>query len=97
MQRTGLPLGLSEDASWESRVAYLKPGALLLLYTDGIHDAQNPGGEFFGEERVLKLIHSRQQQTAQDIQEALLNEVYEFANGEPQVDDITLMVLSRQE
>ena len=95
LQRTGVPLGIAEDASWERVTVQLDPGSLLMIYTDGIQDSQNPRGEFYSEDRVIKIIQSRLGRPVQEIQDALLAGVYAFASGEPQVDDITLMILAR--
>jgi serine phosphatase RsbU (regulator of sigma subunit) len=93
---TGMPLGISEDSTWEQAETWIKPGSLLLLYTDGILDAQNSQGERYGEARMLRLAAARQGRSVQRIQEALLAEVYAFAGNEPQVDDITLVALARE-
>jgi len=95
MARTGVPLGIAEDAVWEQGRVQLRPGSLLLVYTDGIQDAQSPRGEFFGEERMARAIQANLQRPVVDLQDALLSEVYTFASGEPQMDDITLMIVAR--
>jgi hypothetical protein len=94
--RTGVPLGIAEDATWEQASVQLRPGSLILIYTDGIQDAQNAHGDFYGEERMAWVIRANLQRPVGDIQDALLSEVYTFASGEPQVDDITLMILARE-
>ena len=93
--RTGIPLGISDEAVWERAIAHIPTSSLLLLYTDGVTDAQNQQGEFFGEKQMLDLVRSRFGLTAREIQDALINGVFAFAGSEPQVDDITLMILSR--
>ncbi len=94
--RTGMPLGISEDSTWERGAIQIPPGALLLLYTDGVQDAQNPQGEFFGEKRVLGTVQAQRGSSARHIQEALIASVLDFAGSEPQVDDIALVVLVRE-
>jgi sigma-B regulation protein RsbU (phosphoserine phosphatase) len=69
---------------------------LLILYTDGITDAQNQHGEFFGEKKMLEHVRARLGLSAREIQDALISGVFAFAGSEPQVDDITLMILSRE-
>lgn len=95
LQRTGMPLGISEENSWERASVHIPPGALLLMYTDGISEAFNPQGELFGEAQILHTIRKQQGQPALAIQEALLSSVFAFAGTEPQLDDITLLVLVR--
>jgi serine phosphatase RsbU (regulator of sigma subunit) len=96
LQRTGVPLGIAEEATWEQARVTLTPDSLILIYTDGIQDAQDAQGDFFGEERMARVIRSHLHRPVGDIQDALLGEVYSFASGEPQVDDITLMILGRE-
>ncbi len=94
LSRTGVPLGIAEDAVWERARVQLRPGSLLLVYTDGIQDAQSPHGEFFGEERMARAIQANLQRPVVDLQDGLLSEVYTFASGEPQMDDITLLIVA---
>jgi serine phosphatase RsbU (regulator of sigma subunit) len=57
---------------------------MLLLYTDGVIDAQNPLGEFLGEEGMLNIIQTRIGQSAKSVQETLLATLGDFAGAEPQ-------------
>ena len=92
---SGMPLGISAEATWQQGRQEIPPGAMLLLYTDGVIDAQNPFGEFLGEEGMLKIIRTRIGQTAKSVQESLLATLGDFAGSEPQTDDITLMTIIR--
>jgi len=92
---SGMPLGVSDEANWQQGIQEIPPGAMLLLYTDGVIDAQNPLGEFLGEEGMLNIIQTRIGQSAKSVQETLLATLGDFAGAEPQVDDITLMTLIR--
>jgi serine phosphatase RsbU (regulator of sigma subunit) len=93
---SGMPLGVSDEASWQQGVQEIPPGAMLLLYTDGVIDAQNPFGEFLGEEGMLNIIQTRIGQSAVSVQETLLATLGDFAGAEPQLDDITLMTIIRE-
>lgn len=95
LQGSGMPLGVADDANWQQGIQEISPGSMLLLYTDGILDTQNPLGEFLGEEGMLNIIRTRIGQSALSVQEALLSTLGDFAGAEPQVDDITLMTLIR--
>jgi hypothetical protein len=96
LPRTGMPLGIDMDTEWQRAVVQIPPSAALLLYTDGITDAQNQSEEFFGDARLLEVMRGQGGRPADAMQDALISRVYEFAGGEPQVDDITLMVLVRE-
>ncbi|HUT19907.1 MAG TPA: SpoIIE family protein phosphatase [Anaerolineae bacterium] len=95
MRRTGMPLGILKDAAWEPRQIQLDPGDALLLYSDGITEAQNAAGELFGEARLLEATQLNSGCTARELEEALLAGVRAFRGGEPQSDDITLLVVVR--
>jgi len=92
---SGMPLGVSEEADWQPGSIEMSPGAMLLLYTDGVLDTQNQRGEFLGEEGMLDIIQSQIGHSARTVQDTLLSGLYNYAGSEPQVDDITLMVLIR--
>jgi sigma-B regulation protein RsbU (phosphoserine phosphatase) len=94
---TGIPLGISEEAGWESGEVRVNPGQLLLVYTDGVPDTQNQQGDFFGEQRVLEAVRSNWGRPAREVQESLIGRLFSFAGGYPQTDDITLTILTRDE
>jgi len=94
--RTGIPLGISDGVAWEQASTEIPPGALLLLYTDGIPDAMRPTGELFGESRMQAAVRANLGRPSAAIQDALIASVFAFAESEPQVDDITVMTIARQ-
>lgn len=94
---TGMPVGIEADAVWRQDTVQIEPGDTLLLYTDGIPDALNSEGEFFREVQLVEVVRENQGLPAQEIQSCILDAVQEFANGVPQFDDITLLVLLRNE
>ncbi|MBN1262488.1 MAG: serine/threonine-protein phosphatase, partial [Anaerolineae bacterium] len=95
LRRTGIPLGIFEGESWVHRTLDIKPGQMLVLYTDGVIDAQDEDGDFFGEDRFLEILEARVECTAQDVQDAVMTAIRDFSGGAVQADDITLMVLKR--
>jgi DNA-binding NarL/FixJ family response regulator/serine phosphatase RsbU (regulator of sigma subunit) len=95
LDRTGMPLGVYADVTWERRAVPLAPGEVLVLYTDGITEAQNGQEVFFGKERLLEIAKANVGRSAWEMQDVLLAAVHEFVGEAPQFDDITLMVLVR--
>lgn len=93
--RTGIPLGVNDETSWNYGHKKLEPGDVLLLYTDGVVEAQNTAHELFGESRMLEVVSKYKSRDAKDVQDALLSSVYDFAGDAPQFDDITLMVIKK--
>jgi serine phosphatase RsbU (regulator of sigma subunit) len=95
LERTGLPLGILEDANWEQESASMAPGDLLVLYTDGVIDAQSSDGEFFGQERLLELLEPFRKSAASQVEETVLKAIHSFVGDAPRFDDLTLMVVAR--
>jgi serine phosphatase RsbU (regulator of sigma subunit) len=88
-------LGLFDDASYESSVFRLDKGDILVVYSDGLTDAENPQGEMFGEERLLRLIRQEAPSGSQAIEQRLLKAIEAFTQGLPQTDDITFVVVEK--
>jgi sigma-B regulation protein RsbU (phosphoserine phosphatase) len=93
---TGRPLGMFEDDTWRKSVTLFALGDVLVLYTDGVVEAQNAGGAIFGEDRLLRCVQANLGRSAQAIRDAIIADVYEFTGDAPQYDDITLLVLARK-
>jgi sigma-B regulation protein RsbU (phosphoserine phosphatase) len=68
---------------------------VLVLYSDGITEAQNAQEAFFGTGRLLEVLQAKLEQSAQEVQDAVLAEVHRFVGDAPQFDDMTLMVVVR--
>ncbi len=93
---TGMALGVLESAHWTQKLAKFSPGDLLVIYTDGITEAQDRQGRYFGEERLLQLARVQQGRPAEKIQESLLAEVRRFRDGMTLQDDIAVMIIQRK-
>jgi tetratricopeptide (TPR) repeat protein len=100
--RTGLPLGIFEDSTWDQGTAEIAPGDALVLYTDGVTDAQTADRSLFGQERLLEVIQgfrgplATSTADAQEMGEAVLAAMHRFVGDAPQFDDLTLMVVARR-
>lgn len=95
LRGTGMALGVVAEGAWHQRTIQLGPGDLLLLYTDGVIEAQNRQDELFGIARLLDVTRTNLGRSAQAVRDAIIAEVYAFANDAPQFDDITVMVVQR--
>jgi serine phosphatase RsbU (regulator of sigma subunit) len=95
LRTTGMPLGISEDSDWKPATVQVPHASALLLYTDGVVDAQNQQREFFGVEGMLDAVQAMAGSSAQEVQEALVSRLFSFMGAEPQLDDIALMILVR--
>ncbi len=95
LPRTGMPLGVLEDGSWPSESVRLAAGDALVLYTDGITEAENRDDMEFGAQRLRASAQAKLGRPAADILNAILADVERFADGAPQFDDIALAVMVR--
>jgi serine phosphatase RsbU (regulator of sigma subunit) len=92
----GMALGVVKETSWGQTTIELQPGATLLLYTDGVIDAHNPEQARFGDDGLLSFLRAGTGDSAQGLLEGLVNRLQQFAGGEPQFDDITLVAVQRE-
>ncbi|MBP7689528.1 MAG: serine/threonine-protein phosphatase, partial [Thermoflexales bacterium] len=96
LKLTGIPLGMFEDSQWTARTITLDVGDRVLLYTDGVTEAQNMAGDFFGEARLLDVARTNLTRPVADMQQTILAAIHTFVGDAPQADDITLLVLGRE-
>jgi sigma-B regulation protein RsbU (phosphoserine phosphatase) len=90
-----VPLGILEDRVWGREAVQLAPGDALVLYTDGITEAQNEQGVFYGEDRLLESAKASLGCPAEGIRDAIVADVHRFVGDAPQFDDIALAVVVR--
>jgi len=90
-------LAFMEDAKYREEEMYLKPGDTLYLYTDGVTEAMSHDKELFGEERLVKALNENKDYYPQDLLYAIKREVYKYADGAEQADDITMLALKINE
>jgi serine phosphatase RsbU (regulator of sigma subunit) len=93
---TGTVLGIFEEQSWEQKEIQMNSGDVIVIYSDGIPDAQNEQGIFFDKARLLEAICSRGLESAVKIRDGILADVEEHMAGAHQVDDIALLVITRE-
>jgi len=93
----GMAIGLVSSEMFddviETRTVTLEPGALLLVYTDGITEAMNAAGEEWGVEPLTRILLSSRTLSPQQISANVRERVVRFVGDVPQYDDMTLMVL----
>jgi serine phosphatase RsbU (regulator of sigma subunit) len=97
LRRTGPALGVLQDVTWEQGIVHLNPGDVLVLYTDGVTEAQNEGEAFFGAERLKASASARLGHPAQHIRDSILADIAGFAGNAPRArrDDVALVVIAR--
>ena len=93
----GVALGVAPDIEFPSNTVQLEPGDTILLYTDGITEAMNGDGEQFGVKRMHDVFAASPPENSQQAAEAMFEAVRDFVGDTPQSDDITCLVLRRDE
>ena len=95
LESQGLPLGLFPGRDYPSTALSLGPGDLMVLYTDGVTEASNPGDVEFGLDRLTAVARAHRTAPLEDIETAINDELGSFASGVPYADDRTLVLLRR--
>jgi phosphoserine phosphatase RsbU/P len=93
LEASGTPLGLLEDSQFISKSFQSEIGDVLVMYTDGITEAENPERELWGQGRLESVLRSCRDHTPAQIVRRILDKMSAFANGLSQRDDVTLMVI----
>lgn len=91
---SGMPLGIDSFAEYDSQILQLEHNSTLLLYTDGVTEANNTQHEYFSEQRLLDTVNNCKGLTPNQIINTINNEVTIFCNGAEQFDDITMMCIN---
>ena len=89
----GLIIGVRKDELYEAKQIQLQEGDILLLYTDGIVEAQNGAGEEFGVARLSRCLMARPMEAPQEIIDAIIKEVAAFTGTTTMEDDVTMIVM----
>ena len=89
----GFILGGLEDAFVKDEEIILKPGESITLYTDGVTEARNINGDFFGEERLIQAFNEKDYTCLVELHHLIKDEVETFVGEAPQSDDITFITL----
>ncbi|MBR0440222.1 MAG: SpoIIE family protein phosphatase [Bacilli bacterium] len=91
--KQGFLLGMFDDPPLVDEEIVLKKGESITLYTDGITEARNSNGEFYGEERLLETFNKKEQFSIDELHEDLKEDIANFVKDAPQSDDITFVTL----
>jgi phosphoserine phosphatase RsbU/P len=93
LEATGFPVGLLDAAEFPVAEMLLAPGDKLLIYSDGVTEAQDREGGFFGKKRLRAAVAAHAGESGAALHDAVLEAVAAFTGGAPQSDDITVLAL----
>src|SRR5271167_4725115 len=89
----GIPLGIQENVAYESGTVTLQSGDWLVIFTDGVIEAENDRTEEYGEARLLTVLHANVALTPTMLLNTIMLDLDRFVGSAPQHDDVTLMLL----
>ena len=89
--RPGSALGVFEHATYQTFESDVKPGDLLLMFTDGLYEVEGPDGDFYDQQRLVEAVERRLQAPSNELLEALLNEAREYSVKHQFGDDVCLV------
>jgi serine phosphatase RsbU (regulator of sigma subunit) len=96
LKPTGMALGIVEKTHWRQKVMKFSPGDTLLLYTDGITEAQNGRGEQYGEHRLVRTFRTSSGRPAAKLIDSILDDLRSFTGKSTQQDDIAIIAITRK-
>jgi len=91
----GIPIGVLQDAAYQVGTTRLDPGDWLIIFTDGVVEAENAASEEYDEPRLVRIIDRGAGLAPVELLRSLLADVDQFVGNAPQHDDITCLVLKR--
>ena len=97
VERGSLPLGMFKDTRYHEYYQTIQPGEMLVLYTDGVTEAQNPKGEEYGRDRLARAVKVNRKLSARELIKAVHKEVIDWTDGKGATDDVTFFVIKALE
>jgi sigma-B regulation protein RsbU (phosphoserine phosphatase) len=93
LPQNGQPLGILPDPEVDEQSCFLESGAVLLLFTDGVTEEQDPQARAFGMQRLEEIVVQHQREPAQSICNQIIDTLSAYRNSRIQSDDITLVAI----
>ena len=95
--RHGFVIGGMSGLKYRNYEFDMEPGDVLFLYTDGVPEATDAGGNMFGTQRLLDTLNSAANGSAEELLQTVHSAVEHFVGKAPQFDDLTLLALKRMQ
>lgn len=93
LQPTGAAIGLVESFQFKTETVPLRPGDVLVLYTDGVTESRNAREQEYGEARLVELVRNKSGSTPIELIRELLRSLNEFTGGQKFADDLTVLII----
>lgn len=89
----GAPLGVFEDTEYSETIVGYERGDVLILYTDGVTEANDPALQEYGDDRLFRVIEAARGRGPQEIVRMIFEDLDAFTRGQEQFDDITVLTI----
>ena len=93
LEKGGIPLGILEATPYDAGSVTLQSGDWLVVFTDGVVEAENNLAEEYGEQRLLFVVHSGAAMGPSQLLQSIMTDLDRFVAGAPQHDDVTCMLV----
>jgi len=93
IERGGLPLGLFKDTRYYEYYLPIDAGQILVLYTDGATEAQNPEGVEYGRDRLVEAVRRCRDLPARKMIDFIYNDIFDWSGGRGATDDVTFVII----
>jgi sigma-B regulation protein RsbU (phosphoserine phosphatase) len=90
-----VPLGALSFGGHDVLTAEMEPGDMIVAYSDGVTEAQDPAGEFFGEHRLKAILSESNGASSDEVLQRIVDALQRFTEGTSPYDDVTLVVARR--
>ena len=88
-----IPLGIYDDYIFEEKSLKIEPGDFILIYSDGITEAEDENENLFGEDRLIEIIQKNINASPNDLIESIYKHINLYSKGRLQNDDQTLLLI----
>jgi sigma-B regulation protein RsbU (phosphoserine phosphatase) len=96
LEASGIMIGAFDMADWTQGKEHMEPGDHLVIFSDGVTEAESSNGQF-GDARTTEAVVALREHSPEELIDELVCQVREFVGDTPQSDDITLVALKRSE
>lgn len=95
LSASGIVIGAFDFGAWDMQTTQLESGDTLVVFTDGVTEAENHQKDQYHEERLIKFLESHPGMDPEPMAKELLADIMKFTEGAPQSDDITMLIVRR--
>ncbi len=95
LEASGTMIGAFDFITWSEDTVVMNPGDILLIFTDGITEAEKNDDEDYGDERLEKLVVECREKKPDEMAGIIMKDIEKFVEGTPRSDDITMLVIKR--